>query len=111
MNAYDLDLEGWATLLASWGQPAYRARQIYAGLWQRGIPYQEMSNLPRTLRDRLVAEAPLRLEVLTEREADRGATRKGLLRLGTSHVIETVVMGYRRRVTVCVSSQSGCATG
>jgi 23S rRNA (adenine2503-C2)-methyltransferase len=70
-----------------------------------------MSNLPAALRHRLEEEVPARLEVLTEREADQGATRKGLLRLGASHVIETVVMGYRRRVTVCVSSQSGCAMG
>src|SRR5206468_2339858 len=76
-----------------------------------GASYREMSNLPVSLRHRLEEEVPARLEVLTEREADRGATRKGLLRLGSRHVIETVVMGYRRRVTVCVSSQSGCAMG
>ena len=51
------------------------------------------------------------VEVLDERTADRGATRKALLRLGGSHVIETVLMGYRDRVTACVSSQAGCAMG
>ena len=54
---------------------------------------------------------PLGVEVLDERTADRGATRKALLRLGGAHVIETVLMGYPDRVTVCVSSQSGCAMG
>src|SRR5207247_7550286 len=49
------------------------------------------------------------IEVLDEQTADRGATRKALLRLGGSHLIETVLMGYRDRVTVCVSSQAGCA--
>jgi 23S rRNA (adenine2503-C2)-methyltransferase len=111
MNAYDLDLAGWTALLGSWGQPAYRARQVHTGLWAQGASYQEMSNLPASLRKRLEEEVPARLEVLAEREADQGVTRKGLLRLGTRHVIETVVMGYRRRVTVCVSSQSGCAMG
>jgi 23S rRNA (adenine2503-C2)-methyltransferase len=59
----------------------------------------------------LAAELPLVVEVLQEREADRGATRKALLRLGGRHAIETVLMGYRDRVTVCVSTQSGCAMG
>jgi 23S rRNA (adenine2503-C2)-methyltransferase len=57
------------------------------------------------------AELPLGVEVIAERTADGGATRKGLLRLGGEHVIETVLMGYRDRVTVCVSSQVGCAMG
>jgi 23S rRNA (adenine2503-C2)-methyltransferase len=110
-NAYDLDLAGWSALLASWGEPPYRAGQIYAGLWSRSQNYEQMTNVPRSLRDRLAEEIPARVEVLTERDADRGATRKGLLRLGERHVIETVVMGYRGRVTVCVSSQSGCGMG
>jgi 23S rRNA (adenine2503-C2)-methyltransferase len=53
----------------------------------------------------------LGVEVLDEHAADRGATRKALLRIGGEHVIETVLMGYPDRVTVCVSSQSGCAMG
>ena len=49
--------------------------------------------------------------VLTERSTDRGATRKALLRVGGRHVVESVLMGYRDRVTVCVSTQVGCAMG
>src|SRR3989454_2049394 len=70
-----------------------------------------MTALPKELRARLSAELPAQLEVLTEREADAGATRKAVLRLGERHVVETVVMAYRTRVTVCVSSQAGCAMG
>src|SRR5205807_9797880 len=66
---------------------------------------------PGPLRRRLEAELPAQLEVLTERAADRGATRKALLRVGGRHVIESVLMGYRDRVTVCVSTQVGCAMG
>ena len=55
-------------------------------------------------------ELPLAVEQLEERTADRGATRKSLLRLGAKgHVVEVVLMGYPDRVTVCVSSQVGCA--
>jgi 23S rRNA (adenine2503-C2)-methyltransferase len=70
-----------------------------------------MSDVAPALRERLANELPIGVEVLDERTADRGATRKALLRLGRAHVIEAVLMGYRDRVTVCVSSQAGCAMG
>jgi 23S rRNA (adenine2503-C2)-methyltransferase len=70
-----------------------------------------MSELSPALRARLDAELPIGLELLDERIADRGATRKALLRLGGAHVVEAVLMGYRDRVTVCISSQVGCAMG
>jgi 23S rRNA (adenine2503-C2)-methyltransferase len=110
-NAYDLSLDQLTQRLEGWGQPAYRARQVYAGMWRRFATYEEMTDLPRALRARLAEEIPEQLEVLTEREADRGATRKALLRLGDRHVVETVLMGYRGRATACVSSQAGCAMG
>jgi 23S rRNA (adenine2503-C2)-methyltransferase len=70
-----------------------------------------MPDVPKRLRERLEAELPIGVDVLEERTADRGATRKALLRIGGRHVIETVLMGYRDRVTVCVSTQTGCAMG
>ena len=109
MTIYDLDLEQLTERLVSWGEPAYRARQVYAQLWRRSATYDEMTDLSAALRGRLEAELPLGVEVLDERTADRGATCKVLLQLGGRHVIETVLMGYRDRATACVSSQSGCA--
>jgi 23S rRNA (adenine2503-C2)-methyltransferase len=111
MNAYDLSMDEMVSLFDGWDQPGYRARQVYAGLWQRASSYAEMTELPKGLRARLDDELPAQIETLLEREADRGATIKALLRLGDRHVVETVVMGYRGRVTVCVSSQAGCAMG
>jgi len=85
---------------------------VYSQLWRRGATFEEMSDLPTELRTRLAAELPLAVEVLSVQEADEGATRKGLLRLGSKgHLVETVLMGYEDRVTVCVSSQAGCAMG
>ncbi len=111
MSVYDLSLDDLGERLGSWGEPAFRARQVYAQLWRRSATYEEMSDLPAALRERLGEELPLEVEVLEERTADRGATRKALLRLGGAHVIETVLMGYHDRVTGCVSSQAGCAMG
>jgi 23S rRNA (adenine2503-C2)-methyltransferase len=70
-----------------------------------------MPEIAPSLRERLAAELPIGVEVLDERTADRGATRKALLKLGGVHVIEAVLMGYSDRVTACVSSQVGCAMG
>lgn len=110
-TVYDLGADELAGRLAGWGEPAFRARQVYGHLWRRGAIYEEMPDVPKALRARLAVDLPIAVDVLEEREADGGATRKALLRLGGRHVIETVVMGYRSRVTVCVSTQSGCAMG
>jgi 23S rRNA (adenine2503-C2)-methyltransferase len=111
VNAYDLTLDQLSERLAAWGEPAFRARQVFDGLWRRSATYEEMTDVPAGLRERLAAELPAGLEVLTERDADRGATRKALLRLGDRHVVEAVLMAYPDRMTVCVSSQAGCAMG
>jgi 23S rRNA (adenine2503-C2)-methyltransferase len=110
-TVYDLTLEQLTDRLIAWGEPAFRAKQVWSQLWKRAATYDRMSDVSPALRERLAAALPLGVEVLDERTADRGATRKALLRLGGEHAIETVLMGYRDRVTVCVSSQSGCAMG
>jgi 23S rRNA (adenine2503-C2)-methyltransferase len=108
---FDLSLPELSELLAGWGEPPYRARQVYLRLWRHGATYDEMSELPAALRARLRTELPRAVELVDERTADRGATRKALLRLDGRHAIEVVLMGYPDRVTVCISSQSGCAMG
>jgi 23S rRNA (adenine2503-C2)-methyltransferase len=108
-TVYDLSLEQLTERVVALGEPAFRAKQIWRQLWQRAATYDRMPDIPRPLRERLDQELPLGVDVLAVREADGGATRKALLRLGGGHVIETVLMGYRDRVTVCVSSQMGCA--
>lgn len=110
-TVYDLTREELAERLAAWGEPGFRAKQVWSQLWRRAARYDQMSDISPALRDRLSAELPMGIEVLDEHTSDRGATRKALLRLGGEHVIETVLMGYRDRVTVCASSQSGCAMG
>jgi 23S rRNA (adenine2503-C2)-methyltransferase len=110
-TAYDLSLEQLTERLSAWGEPAFRAKQVWAQLWRRAATYDQMTDVSPDLRERLASDLPLGVEVLSERTADRGATRKALLRLGGEHIIETVLMGYRDRVTVCISSQVGCAMG
>ena len=109
-TAYDVTLDDLTERLQAWGEPAFRAKQVYAQLWKRAVAYDEMSDLAPALRERLAHEVPLGVERLDERSADDGATRKALLKLGRKgHIVEVVLMGYRDRVTVCISSQVGCA--
>ena len=110
-TVYDLSLEQLTERLAGWGEPAFRAKQVHRQLWTRAATYDRMPDVPKAVRERLETELPIGIEVLEEREADRGRTRKALLRLGGRHDIEVVLMGYRDRVTACVSTQSGCAMG
>ncbi|MEY2432053.1 MAG: rRNA (adenine2503-C2)-methyltransferase [Acidimicrobiaceae bacterium] len=70
-----------------------------------------MTELPKALRSRLTTELPSALELMVERVADGGDTVKQLWRLTDGRAIESVLMRYRNRVTVCVSTQAGCAMG
>jgi 23S rRNA (adenine2503-C2)-methyltransferase len=110
---YDLDLPALTSLVESWGQPAYRARQVWEGLYHQlwNDPAQ-FRNLPSVLKTKL-AET-LRFEALDAgifvQSAD-GQTRKTLFKLHDDKVIEAVLMRYDKRRTLCISSQAGCAMG
>jgi 23S rRNA (adenine2503-C2)-methyltransferase len=70
-----------------------------------------MSNLPARLRTRLEAEAPLSTPTLLKRQISRDGTRKYLFRLADDALIETVAIPQSGRLTVCFSTQVGCAMG
>ena len=108
-GAYDLDREGLAELLAD--QPPYRVAQVWRGLYRGLRRPGEMTDLPPGLRDRLEAALPPALSQLGSSVADGGDTRKWLWALADGARVETVLMHYRDRSTVCVSSQAGCAMG
>jgi 23S rRNA (adenine2503-C2)-methyltransferase len=98
-------------LVASIGEPAYRARQLHEGLYEQRRPLDSLTNLPKALRARIGDELPLALVVDTMQLADDDTTAKWLWRAGDGAQIETVLMRYSARATVCVSSQAGCAMG
>ncbi len=106
---YDLDREQLAALLD--GEPPYRARQVWRGLHTLARRPGELTDLPAGLRERLdAALAPALRELDRSRSADR-QTVKWLWQLHDGAQIETVLMLYPARATVCVSSQAGCAMG
>ncbi len=105
--AYDVSREELAALLAD--EPAYRARQVWDGLHRRALRPAEMTELPLELRARLEAQLPAALGEAARRTADGGDTVKWLWDLRDGRRVETVLMAYSDRVTVCVSTQAGCA--
>jgi hypothetical protein len=92
------------------GQPAYRARQVLRHLWVDPAPsFDAMSDLPRELRELLAKRFMLpRLEIDTDQQSVDG-TRKFLFRLADGQAIETVAIPEGKRLTLCISSQAGCA--
>jgi 23S rRNA (adenine2503-C2)-methyltransferase len=111
VTRYDLGLEELQALLSD--EASYRASQVFEGLYQRLEEPGEMTALPRSLRDRLERSPGLApaFRCAGESVADGGSTVKWLLETSDAKRIETVLMRYRDRTTVCVSSQAGCAMG
>ena len=109
----DLSLEELIELLAGWAEPRFRAEQIWGWVYGSLVDRAEgMTNLPAVLRARLAAEAALDpLRALAEEESPDGRTQKVLFGLGDGATIESVLMGYDRRQTACISVQAGCAMG
>ncbi len=112
-SLYDFTLNDLQALLAAWGEPVFRARQIWEWLYVRLVDsYEAMTNLPKSLRDQLAATHPIgRLTPQIDLLSADGWTRKILFRLPDQAQIETVLMEYDTRNTVCVSTQAGCGMG
>ena len=110
---FDLTPEELEERLAALGEPAYRARQVAHAAYRDLAPgYAAMTTLPARLRATLAESLPFSpLEVVRQLSADRGETVKTLYRTADGELVETVLMLYPDRATVCVSCQVGCAVG
>nr|WP_245601796.1 23S rRNA (adenine(2503)-C(2))-methyltransferase RlmN [Hamadaea tsunoensis] len=106
----DLDLAARRTAVAGLGEKEFRATQLsthYFARFERDPA--GMTDIPVAARDKLAADLlPHLLTAVRELACDDGATRKALWRLHDGSLVESVLMGYPDRVTVCVSSQAGC---
>ncbi len=113
-NLLDLAPDDAMATLAAWfaarGDASYRAGQVFARLWQRPVhDFTAMTELPKGMRDALAAAFTMpRLELAT-RQASTDGTEKFLFRLADGQLIETVAIPDDDRLTLCISSQAGCA--
>lgn len=104
---YDLDRAGVAALLGA--EPRYRVDQVWRGLYERAADPTELTDLPLRVRAQLLELAPRALSSVVESASPGDDTVKWLWQLADGAAIETVLMRYPDRATVCVSTQAGCA--
>lgn len=112
-NLYDLNFDQLQDLLREFNQPGFRSKQIWQGMYQNlWTDLDDFSNLPISLRDQIANQYRLGgLTLAKELTSTDGQTIKYLYRLEDGSAIETVLMSYHDRNTVCISSQVGCAMG
>jgi 23S rRNA (adenine2503-C2)-methyltransferase len=109
----DLEFSELEQLLKDWGQPGFRAKQIWTALYQTlRSSFDEITTLPKLLRDKLIEtfdfQAVYPIQSIESRDKQ---TVKTLFKLGDGHLIEAVLMYYDQRRTLCISTQSGCGIG
>jgi len=113
VSLLDLNYSQLQNLVLSLGEPSYRADQLYGWLYQSlAARFEDMLNLPQAMRQRLEQVANVGgLTPLDEIQSTSGLTRKVLFALADGETIESVLMLYDRRHTVCLSTQVGCPVG
>ena len=112
MNLKSQTIAEMGTLFKEMGEPAFRAKQVYKWLHSGVRTYDEMTNLPQSLRKRLAEKFPINApEVVRKQESARDGTIKYLWKLADGNCVETVLMRYHYGNTVCISTEVGCPMG
>jgi len=110
---FDQTFDDLAAFVELFGEPRYRAMQIWQGLYTRlWKDPEQFSTLPRSLRELIGEQFDFsRLDPIVVLDSSDGETRKTLFNLPDGQAIEAVLMRYARRRTLCISTQVGCALG
>ena len=99
-------------VLKELGQPAFRAKQVFSWLHKGVRSFEEMTNLPKALRDTLEERHPICApEVVRKQVSQKDGTMKYLWKLADGNCVETVLMRYHYGNTVCISTEVGCRMG
>lgn len=103
-------LRAWVS--ETFGEPAYRGTQLAKWIYQKAVTtFEQMSDLPAALRARLQEVAVISPNTISVIQRSRDGTVKSLLRLADENEVECVLLPYDDRVSVCLSTQVGCAMG
>ena len=112
MNLKSLTLPELTAVIKELGQPAFRGKQVYTWLHKGVRSYEEMTNLPKNLRDILAEKYPIHPpKVVRKQESKKDGTIKYLWELSDGNCVETVLMRYHYGNTVCISTEVGCRMG
>ena len=111
-NLKSMTLQELGAVLKEMGQPSFRAKQVYTWLHKGVRSYEEMTNLPKALRDALAEQFPIcPPQVVRRQESQKDGTIKYLWQLSDGNCVETVLMRYHYGNTVCISTEVGCRMG
>ena len=112
MNLKSLTMPEMAAEFQKLGQPGFRAKQVFTWLHKGARSYDEMTNLPKALRELLSKQYPIcPPRVVRKQESKRDGTIKYLWELHDGNCVETVLMRYHYGNTVCISTEVGCRMG
>ncbi len=112
INLLDYSCAELKQLAKEFGQPEFRGKQIYEWIYRGAETFEDMSNIPKSFRERLAREATINdVKICEKYISDIDETRKYLLQLNDGNYIESVLMKYEYGYTICVSSQVGCKMG
>jgi len=112
MNLKSLTVPELTQVLKELGQPAFRGKQVYTWLHKGVRSYEEMTNLPKNLREVLAEKYPIHApKVVRKQESKKDGTIKYLWELADGNCVETVLMRYHYGNTVCISTEVGCRMG
>ncbi len=112
INLFDLSLDEMKEFVKELGEPQFRGKQIFEWMYRGAESFEDMTNIPKSLREKLSENSFLGGMSIYEKYVSKiDETRKYLLQLSDGNFIETVLMKYEYGYTVCVSSQVGCKMG
>ena len=112
MNLKSMTQPEIGAILKELGEPAFRAKQVFTWLHKGVRSYDEMTNLPKSLREKLAQHYPICApKVIRKQESQKDGTIKYLWELSDGNCVETVLMRYHYGNTVCISTEVGCRMG
>ena len=112
MNIRSMTQPELAAICKELGQPTFRAKQVYVWLHKGVRSYDEMTNIPKAIREALAQRYPiLPPKVVRRQESQKDGTIKYLWQLHDGNCVETVLMRYHYGNTVCISTEVGCRMG
>ncbi len=110
-NILDFTPEELSEIVTGLGEQKFRAAQVFGWLAKGAAGYDEMTNVPRSLREKLAAEFYIGLPEAVRMQESKDGTVKCLFRFGEDTEVESVFMRYEYGNSICISSQSGCRMG
>lgn len=111
-NIKEMNIKELEVFFKNMGEPKFRAKQVFEWMHKGAFSFEEMTNLPKELRQKLDNIAEIRhIEILKRQISKKDGTRKYLFGLQDGNAIETVYMKYKHGNSICISSQAGCRMG